>query len=164
MVSYSLGVTNTTASEHTVAPVALSLATNYSKVSDEPGELILSNNTADLSQGEIIKLTCKKVKQVKTAMPAVYPTKVKDGVVYTIEVNNLLRKTDDSDPSLTEDHPGFCKISIGHDISAPWTSFTELLNSHALDELRRALGVALSNEGAERLDALAKGALTPTAD
>jgi len=52
--SYSLGVTNTTASEHPLTPTALGLDTNYGVVYSAPDRLILKNKTGVGDQPEVI--------------------------------------------------------------------------------------------------------------
>lgn len=161
--TYSFGVTNTTASTHTLAPIALGMSTNYAKTVDEPDLARVKNKTAALDQQEMISYRARAIKKVGPVIPVYYPGPVQDGVLYSIDIQCILRETRDDGTII--DHPCEAWLTIKHDVAAAWTANgTSASPSYVGQVLARLNGACYTNAGAERFDALAKSALVPTSD
>lgn len=162
MSTYSLGVTNTTPQSSGVTPIALGLVTNYAKTSDEPTVATLKNKTAALDQQEMITFRSRPIKKVGPDIPVYYPAPVQDGVLYSINLQNVLRETTSAGEVI--DHPIEMWLTVKHDINSAWTASSALSPSFVAQELVRLLGACYDDNGAERFDSLAKSALIPVAD
>lgn len=161
--TYSFGVSNTAASANTLAPIKLGMATNYAKTTDEPDLARVKNKTTALDQQEMISYRARAIKKVGPVIPVYYPGPVQDGVLYSIDIQDVLRETRDDGTVI--DHPVEMWLTIKHDVAAAWTaSGTSASPSYVGQVLARLLGACFTEAGAERFDALAKSALVPTAD
>lgn len=159
--TYSLGVSNTTASTATLAPIKLGLLTNYGKIIDEPDESRLTNSGSALLQDEYLTYTCKRTTP-KFNVPNYNPGPVKDGLLYGLDHQMILRETRDDGTII--DHPIRIKVSIMHDIAAPWTVVPSGGMSYVKAVLLRTIGGLFHDDGTERFNDIAKSALVPTSD
>jgi hypothetical protein len=161
--TYSFGVTNTTASSATLAPVALGMVSNYAKTMDEPTESRVKNKTTSLEQQEMVTYKSRSIKKVGPKIPVYHPSDVQDGVLYSINIQDILRETRDS--GIVIDHPIEMWLTVKHDVAAAWTaSASGTYPSYVGQVLRRLLGACYTDDGDERFDSLAKSALVPDED
>lgn len=159
--TYSFGVSNTTASTATLAPIKLGLLTNYGKIIDEPTESRLTNSGSALLQDEYITYNCKRTIP-KFNVPNYNPGPVKDGLLYSLDYQVILRETRDDGTVI--DHPIRIKTSVMHDIAAPWTVVPGGGSSYVKQAFLRAISGFFHDDGTERFNDIAKSALVPTAD
>jgi len=168
--SYSLGVTNTTASEHPLTPTALGLDTNYGVVYSAPDRLILKNKTGVGDQPEVIVLYSRTEKNVwsgedpdRAKIHVTYPDPVKDCVIYGVKTYGVERKTA-ADGTIV-DLPYMASSYVKHGISAPWTVSSGVLDpSLAKQILVRHMSTYFDDDGIERLNSLSRGILEPDED
>jgi hypothetical protein len=162
-MSYSLGVTNTQLSTATITPVALGLVSNYAKTTDSAELARIKNKTASLDQQELITYRSRSIAKVGPDIPVYYPATVQDAVLYSVNVQDILRETKE-DGSIA-DHPIEMWLTVKHDVSAAWTESEGASDpSYVGLVLRRLLGACYTDAGVERFDDLAKSALVPTND
>lgn len=160
--TYSFGVTNTTASSATKAPIALGLSSNYSMVTEQPDEVVLTNKTASLNQDEYITLRSRRIKGVDPKIPILNPGPVKDAIMVGSELQCVLRETRDDGTVI--DHPCVVWINGKFDIAAPWTDVPAGGSSYFQQAVMRLIGSFYTNAGSERWHDMAKKALQPVAD
>lgn len=150
------GFTNTSESSVGITPVKLGANTNYALISDEPTECITSNTTCPVDLEEIITYRCKRIPTVNTAATVQHPNIVKNGVQYTVAVDDVLRVTDD-DGDIT-DHPIAGYLVLRHDLSG------DITNEHLATVVTRILSACRNDDGTWKFDKLRRSALKPTAD
>jgi hypothetical protein len=163
-VTYSLGVSNTTPSLSELAPTQLGLASNYGKKQDDAGVTVISNRTAATDQQEVITVKSRSISKVGAKAVKVYnPAKVQDAVLYSVDLQNVLRATD-SDTGSVVDDPLEIWITVKHSVNPIWTTPDANGVSFVGQELRRCLGAFFTNTGSERFADLARGITIPTSD
>lgn len=154
----SWGYTNTTDSTTAITLKQMGEYSNYAKVSDEPTEARYKNRTSPLNQAEVVTYRCQPQK-VSTSEPLAFPGPSRDGVFYTIKIEDVLRTTDSADPTYAVDEPISMWLSIKHTSSNNWT------NAQVVGVLQRLLGLCYNEtSGTWRFEDLMRSALTPTQD
>lgn len=163
VTTYSFGVGNDTASEHTIAPIALSTVTNYAKTVDTPELARIKNKTTSLEQQEMISYRSRPIKKVGPDIVVYNPGPVQDGVLYSIDLQMILRESR-SDGTII-DHPIEAWLTVKHDVAAAWTTPNSTTGESYVGHVaKRLLGACYTDDGDERFDDLAKSALVPTND
>lgn len=102
-----------TENSHPVVADCIGLTTNYSFTADTSEECTLDNKTGPIGS-ELITYQCRDIKNVNTALNVQYPSPVKNGVQYTIKLEDLARITDSTDASFCIDEPIVITLSIRH--------------------------------------------------
>lgn len=152
----TFGYTNDVDSTHSVTPKVLGANSNYALISDEPTECITSNTTSPVDQEEIVTYRCKRIPSVNTAATIQYPNPVKNGVQYTVAVDDVLRVT--TDDGVTVDHPISAYFVMRHDLSG------DIEDSDLATVATRVLSAMRNDDGTWKFDKLRRSALKPTAD
>lgn len=156
-ISTSFGFTNVTDSTVVVTPKQLGAHSNYALISDEPNECITSNTTCPVDQEEIVTYRCKRIPSVNTAATIQHPNPVKNGVQYTVSVDDVLRATDSVDGSII-DHPITAYMVVRHDLSG------DITDTDIATVVTRVVSAMRNNDGSWKFDKLRRSALKPTAD
>lgn len=161
--TYSLGVSNTTPWTTGPLPIKMGLQSNYATTRDDAGLVILKNKTSMLDQQEAVVIKARKEPKVRgLEIPVYNPKKVQDAVVYTIDLQDIVRAT--KDDGTVEDNPIHAWLNIAHTIDGVNTAVPENGHSFVYQVLMRLLGACFRDDGTERFDEFAKGAIFPTAD
>lgn len=161
--TFTFGFTNTTASTATLAPIKLGMVTNYAKTTDDPEKAVLKNKTSALDQQEAVTYRSRPIDKVAPKIPVYNPATVQDGVLYSVDVQDIMRETRDDGTII--DHPIEVWITIKHDVCPEWTRIPALETQSKVGAcVMRLLGACYDDSGVERYDALAKSALIPAAD
>lgn len=160
--TYSFGFTNSTPSTASLTPIAVGAVTNYAKTKDDPEVAVIKNRTTELDQQEAITYRSRPIPKVGPDIPVYNPAKVQDGVLYSVNVQDILRET--REDGTIYDHPIEMWLTVKHDVSSAWTTPNPSGVSRVGEVLRRLLGGCYTDGGKERFDALAKSALIPSED
>lgn len=161
--TYSLGVSNTTAWTTGPLPVKLGLSTNYAVTRDDAEHVVIKNKTASLDQQEAIAFRSRREKKVgPDNIPVYYPGTVQDAVLYSINIQDILRAT--KDDGSFEDNPIEMWLTVKHTINGVNTQVPVSGHSYIYQVLMRLIGACFKDDGTERFDDFAKGAIEPTAD
>lgn len=150
--------TNTTDSEHTVTPKALGLVTNYALAAEDATNATLNNKTAPIDAEEIVTFRSRPIAQVNTGLNIQYPSPVKSGIQYQIQVEDVLTTTDTADASFRVDEPILALLTIRHPKSG------NINNDVIATVLRRLIGCAMKADGTWRFDDLMRSAERPVVD
>lgn len=150
------GFTNTTESSHTVVPVNLGLVDNYAVTTDTANQASLNNKTAPIDLQEVISFKSEDLVNFKSnAVNIQYPSPVKTGVQYSVQVNDTLSTTDSENPSYRVDEPIQVTVRINHPKSGNITA------NHVATVVERAISALRRADGSWRFDDLMRGAERP---
>lgn len=150
--------TNTSELGTAVTPISLGLVSNYAVTAETANSSTLSNKTAPLDAEEIILFRSRYIPQVETQLSVQNPSKVKGGVQYTAQLEDVLVTTDDTDASFRIDDPMVVNLTIRHPRSGNITS------AHVQTLIKRLLGSLIKSDGSWRFDDLIRGAERPITD
>lgn len=156
MVS-TFGFTNTTVSEHTVAPYNIDPVSVYARTEDTSTSCELKNKTAPLSQGELLSFQCTDINNVSTKQKICNPAKVASGVQYIARLDEILR-TQDTEGSTVVDEPIVMYLTVRH----PNSSY--ITPAHIETVFKRLCGALMRDDGTFRFDDLMLSALAPVKD
>jgi hypothetical protein len=154
----SFGFTNTTAGTHTVSPIALGLTTNYALAGEDANNAILNNKTAPIDAEELITFRSRGIAQVNTDLNIQYPSPVKSGIQYQVQVEDVLTTTDTDDSSFRVDEPIVALLTIRHPKSG------NIGGTQIAAVMNRLLGCIMKADGTWRFDDLMRGAERPIVD
>lgn len=154
----SFGFSNTTASTHDITPKVLGVTTNYSVVTDDADETVLSNKTAPVDQEEIISYRSRVLQRVDTDLNNQYPSPVKGGIQYQVVLQDMLSTTDSANAAFRVDEPIVAQLTIRHPRSG------NITNSHIATVVTRLISACLRSDGTWRFDDLMRSAERPIVD
>lgn len=152
------GFSNTTDGTHTVTQKLLGFSSNYTITKDTATETAMDNKTAPTDCQELISFRCHDIKTVSTALNIQFPSPVKAGVNYQIEVQDTLSTTDTADPSFRVDEPIVMYLTIRHPKSG------NIGNAQVATVFQRLVSALMRSDGTWRFDDLMRGGEKPTAD
>lgn len=154
----AFGFTNTTAGSHNITPPALGLTSNYALAEEDANNAILNNKTAPIDAEEIVTFRSRGIAQVNTDLNIQYPSKVKSGIQYQVQVEDVLMTTDSDDASFRVDEPIVALLTIRHPKSGN-------INSQIIGTVvNRLLACLMKADGTWRFDDLMRGAERPVVD
>lgn len=149
---------NSSASQHTIAPTALGLVANYAVVAEDANMCRLSNKTSPVDAEELITVRSKSIPQVNTDLVVHYPPKVRAGVQATITVEAIRTTTDTENPDFRVDEPFVLVLQMRSPKSAS-------ANNQTWSEmLSRGIGTLQKSDGTWRFDEIIRGAERPIVD
>jgi hypothetical protein len=155
----AFGFTNATDSSNTVTAKSLGLTSNYALATDTSDTATLNNKTAPIDLQEVISFKSGTIANLKSnAVNIQYPSKVTQGVSYSVQVTDTLSTTDTADATFRVDEPIIATISVRHPNSGNITS------AHVATVLTRALSALIKADGSWRFDDLMRGAERPVVD
>lgn len=152
----AFGFQNTDPKTIPLSGAELHRSSAYALISDEPTECITSNTTCPVDQEEILTYRCKRIPTVNTAATIQYPNPVKNGVQYTVALDDVLRTVDED--GITIDHPICAYIVVRHDMSG------DIEDSHIGTVVGRLVSALSTDDGTSLWSALRRSALKPTYD
>lgn len=153
----SFGFTNTTpSSTRVVNTYDLGLLDNYALTADEPTECMLKNTTTPLDVEETVAFRCKNIDRVNTTLISQYPSKVRTGIQYQVQLEAMLSTTDSTNADFRVDEPIVAQITVRHQKSGNITA------AHVEQLLGRAISALMKNSGAYRVNDMMRSALKPT--
>jgi hypothetical protein len=153
----SFGFTNTTASStRQVQTYDLGLLDNYALTMDEPTECMLKNTTTPLDVEETVAFRCKNIDKVNTTLISQYPSKVRTGVQYQLQLEAMLSTTDTTNPDFRVDEPIVVQLTVRHQKSGNITA------GHVVELIDRATSALMKDSGAYRINDMMRSALKPT--
>jgi hypothetical protein len=154
----TFGFTNTAAGSHDITPPALGLTSNYALAEEDANNAILNNKTAPIDAEEIVTFRSRGIAQVNTDLNIQYPSKVKSGIQYQVQVEDVLMTTDSDDASFRVDEPIVALLTIRHPKSGN-------INSQIVGTVvNRLLACLMKADGTWRFDDLMRGAERPVVD
>lgn len=152
------GFTNVTPSSKTITPITLNVVDSYAPITDEPTEVVLTNTTCPVDQGELVSYKASKVAKVSTTQDIRNPDKVTTGVQYVVKVEEILSTTSDTDPTFRVDTPIVAYLTIRHNNSS-------LVTDAVIGQVvNRLLGASMKADGTYRFGDLMRSALKPKAN
>lgn len=154
----SFSFTNTTAGSNTVTPPALGLTSNYALADEDANQAVLNNKTAPIDAEEIITFRSRPIAQVNTDLNIQYPSPIKSGIQYQVQVEDVLTTTDTADPAFRVDEPIVALLTIRHPRSG------NISNSIISQVVQRLIGSVLKSDGTWRFDDLMRSAERPVVD
>jgi hypothetical protein len=101
------------AADTPITPSSVNPVSAYSLIQDEPTECRLSHQQA-VDNREMISYQCKDVGNVGTYLKSVHPSPVKEGVQYTVRLDEQLKITSTDDPTYAETVPVVAMLVIRH--------------------------------------------------
>jgi len=150
--------TNTTDQAVAVTPKKLGLVTNYAVERDTARRAQLNNKTAPMDAQEIISYSSRDLQVVNTDLPVLNPARVKAGLLYQIEVQDLLVTTDTDDANFRVDEPIIASLQIRHGKSGNITS------DIVAQVVTRLISALRHDDGTWRFSDLMRSAERPVAD
>lgn len=156
MASCTFGFTNVDPKTIPLTGAQLHRATAYALISDEPTECITSNTTCPVDQEEVLTYRCKKIPTVNTAATIQHPNPVKNGVQYTIALDDVLRAT--YDDGVIVDHPICAYLVVRHDMSG------DITDEHINTVVGRLVSATSDDSGSSLWASLRRSALKPNTD
>lgn len=150
--------TNTTAGTNQVTPPALGLTTNYALAAEDANNAVLNNKTAPIDAEEIVTFRSRPIAQVNTDLNIQYPSPVKTGIQYQVQVEDVLTTTDTADASFRVDEPIVALLTIRHPKSG------NINNAIIAQVMQRLIGCVLKADGTWRFDDLMRSAEKPVVD
>lgn len=154
----AFGYTNTTAGSNTLTPPALGLTTNYALAGDTASEAILNNKTAPIDAEEIVTFRSRDIAQVNTGLNIQYPSPIKSGIQYQVQVEDVLSTTDTDDASFRVDEPIVALLTIRHPKSG------NISNTYVAAVVQRLIASLIKADGTWRFDDLMRSAERPVVD
>lgn len=136
----------------------LQITENYALKVDEPDECQLSNTTAPIDQPEVITYQAAPVKNIPTKIKVSNPLPARDGIMYGVRIDTVLRGQSDTDDSYVVDLPIVCNISFKHPVNNAITMGT------IQDVFARAVAALYTEQNKPRFRDLMMSALKPTED
>jgi hypothetical protein len=152
----NFGFTNNTDSTVEITPKALGLTTNYAIQTETANQAVLNNKTAPIDLQEVISYRTDDIATLKAnAVNIQYPSPVKSGVSYSVQITDTLSTTDSEDASFRVDEPIQCTITFRHPKSG------NITGTHVAAVFTRALSALVKTDGTWRFDDLMRGAERP---
>lgn len=158
MLHSQFGFSNNEALTKTVSPVNIGIVSNYNPTQDEPTDVRLVNKTTPVDQDEQISYRCAKLNNVNLDIDVPNREDGKQYVQYVIRLDEVLRTTDDKDPTFVVDEPVYMALTVRHTKSSHFT------NDKIASLLSRLIGAAMYADGTYRFEDLMRGALRPAKD
>lgn len=158
MKQSTFSFTNTTDGPHAVTPPALGLTTNYALANEDANNAVLNNKTAPIDAEEIVTFRSRPIAQVNTDLNIQYPSPVKSGIQYQIQIEDVLTTTDSEDASFRVDEPIVALLTIRHPKSG------NINNDIIGTVVRRLVGCIMKADGTWRFDDLMRSAERPVVD
>jgi hypothetical protein len=154
----NFGFTNTDVGTHPVTPPALGLTSNYALAGEDANNAVLNNKTAPIDSEEIVTFRSRGIAQVNTDLNIQYPSPVKAGIQYQVQVEDVLTTTDTEDAGFRVDEPIVALLTIRHPKSGN-------INASVVGTvMNRLLGCLMKADGTWRFDDLMRGAERPVVD
>ena len=144
-------------SKITITPTDLKPLTNYAVTEDEANIARMVNVTCPLDQPEVLTFQCQDITNVNSSIKNQYPPTVKDGVQYSVKLDELLSFTD-TDPTHRTDYPIVAQLSVRH------TKNGNISEAQVNEVIKRLIGALYSSDGTCRLTALMRQSLKPSKD
>lgn len=154
----AFGFTNTTAGSNTVTPLALGLTTNYAVKTDKSDEAALNNKTAPIDIEEIVTYRSRDIATVNTSLNIQYPSPVKSGIQYQVQVEDTLSTTDTADADFRVDEPIVMSLTVRHPKSG------NISNTQVGTVFLRLISSLMKTDGTWRFDDLMRSAERPVSD
>lgn len=152
------GFTNTTDGTHTLTPKALGLTTNYALTGEDANNAILNNKTAPIDAEEIVTYRSRSIPSVNTDLNIQNPSKVKGGIQYQVQLEDVLVTTDSDDASFRVDEPIVALLTVRHPRSG------NITEEHVATIFNRLISCLMKSDGTWRFADLMRGAERPIAD
>lgn len=152
------GFTNTTDGTHTLTPKALGLTTNYALTGEDANNAILNNKTAPIDAEEIVTYRSRSIPSVNTDLNIQNPSKVKGGIQYQVQLEDVLVTTDSDDASFRVDEPIVALLTVRHPRSG------NITEEHVATIFNRLVSCLMKSDGTWRFADLMRGAERPIAD
>lgn len=152
------GYTNNSDQTFSVDIAKIEAKSNYGLITEEPNRCVISNRTTPLGLGEQISYTYQKIPKVSTDQDILYPATVKNGVQYSVRVEEILSTTDTVDPSFRVDEPIVAWLTIRHPLSS------RITESVLTEVLSRLTGACYKDDGTTRFGDMMRSSLQPTED
>lgn len=157
--SSSFGFTNVTDSTATITPKALGLTSNYAVTTEVSNQAVLNNKTAPIDLQEVISYRSDDIATLKTnAVNIQYPSPVRSGIQYSVQVTDTLSTTDNSDATFRVDEPISVTISVRHPKSG------NISSNEVATVMVRAISALIKADGTWRFDDLMRGAERPVVE
>lgn len=162
----SFSYSNNTAAVQYEPTVALGMATNYARITDEPDMARVSNKTASIEQPELITYRSNPIDKVSTANVVRNPAPVTSGVQYTVKLETIDRNEVNG---VVYDEPIAVWLTIKHTASNNWDNakvssiVKRLLSACVKGQTTTGSAAALSDSN-WRFEDLMRSALMPTQD
>lgn len=155
----SFGFTNNTDGTPEVTIKALGLTTNYAVSTEIANQATLNNKTAPIDLQEVISYRSDDIANLKAnAVNIQYPSPVKSGISYSVQVTDTLSTTDSNDATFRVDEPIQCTVSFRHPKSG------NITGSEVATVFVRAISALMKADGTWRFDDLMRGAERPISD
>jgi hypothetical protein len=154
----AFGFSNTTDGTHTITPKALGLTTNYALTGEDANNAILNNKTAPIDAEEIVTFRSRSIASVNTDLNIQNPSKVKSGIQYQVQLEDVLVTTDSEDAAFRVDEPIVALLTIRHPRSG------NITDAHVATVINRLISCLMKSDGTWRFADLMRGAERPIAD
>jgi hypothetical protein len=154
----AFGFTNSTAGSNTLTPLALGLTSNYAVKADTATEAVLNNKTAPIDVEEIISFRSRNISSVNNSLNIQYPSRVKKGVQYQVQIEDTLSTTDTVDPDFRLDEPIVMYLTVRHPKSG------NIGNAQVGQVFLRLISSLMKTDGTWRFDDLMRSAERPVVD
>lgn len=151
-----VGYSNKTASSKTFTLTKLGELSNYSIVEDEAGVTLLANTTGSLENAERISIKAQTIPEVKVSQGVAYPAPVKQGVQFSVKVEEVYSTTDSTDPSYRIDEPIVATLTVKHNQSSTFS------DEAVQTAIGRVLSILFCDDGTSRIPALQRLATRPS--
>lgn len=145
----SWGSTNVSPSVKEINPTVLNLFSEYASEAT-PGGTVYKNLTGPISCQERLTIKASSGQKVKLKRPIAFPPKVNQGVMYSIQLEDILSTTDSEDATFRVDNALAVTITVRHDESDYITA------EHVEAAISRALGGFYYSDGTTRIPRLMK--------
>jgi hypothetical protein len=152
------GFTNIMDGSNTITPKALGLTTNYALTGEDANNAILNNKTAPIDAEEIVTYRSRSIPVVNTDLNIQNPSKVKGGVQYQVQLEDVLVTTDSDDASFRVDEPIVAMLTVRHPRSG------NITEQHVATIFNRLISCLMKSDGTWRFADLMRGAERPIAD
>lgn len=154
----AFGFSNITDGTHTITPKALGLTTNYALTGEDANNAILNNKTAPIDAEEIVTFRSRSIASVNTDLNIQNPSKVKSGIQYQVQLEDVLVTTDSEDAAFRIDEPIVALLTIRHPRSG------NITDAHVATVVNRLISCLMKSDGTWRFADLMRGAERPIAD
>lgn len=144
----------TPAAENVIPIYEVDALASYAKIVTDAQRCVLNNKTTPLDQGERIEYKCEEIKSVPTNLKVYNPAPVKDGIRYTVRVDELLRTTYDDGHII--DEPLIVSLTVTQPTSA------NIASKYVTEAVGRLLSACYTAGGFLRFPDMARGGIEPT--
>lgn len=151
------GFVNTEKFSTNVTPNNLKIGDNYSLITDEPDECVITSTTTPLDQGETIHFQAKRIPTVASSQSNEHPAPLKEtGIQYVVKIEELLSTTSTEDASFRVDTPIVAYLTVRHPVTGVVTD--EIIDT----VINRLIGACRNSDGTGwRFTKLMRSALKP---